>query len=352
MITAGRPNLGRTRPTLAQDPRWRDAAHFPACQTTGVRFEKGSAARAVFRCQRCGADTDAPPHTARAGATLCRDCFGKGVDRRPHDLNDLTGSEWARASRSVEQYPDIRSEKQRAHGASFPLSLARQQVQIFTKSGAVVLDPFVGVGTTLDACAQLGRLGIGLDLNRDFIAAAQADLDQHFSGGRQRLIHGDALRLDEYVAPDTVDFLLTSPPYGSLLNRVKGSFAYKWREHSTIDPTPNPAPYSDNPRDLGNLDYRGFLDALSRVLSASRQVLRANTYAVWVIKDFRALKDGVPYVNFHGHFIERAESAGFTLWDLRIYDQTKYRPLVCLGYPSGNFYLNIGHSYLVVLKRP
>ena len=75
-------------------------------------------------------------------------------------------------------------------------------------------------------------------------------------------------------------------------------------------------------------------------------------YAVWVVKDFRALGEGVPYVNLHGHLMERAERAGLTPWDVRIYDQTRYRPLVCLGYPSRRFYLNIGHSYLVVLRKP
>ena len=303
-------------------------------------------------CGRCGHETDAPPETARAAAGLCRECHGKRVDRRPHDLNDLSGREWAQASRSVEQYPDVRSQKQRAHGACFPLSLARQQIEVFTKRNEVVLDPFVGVGTTLDACAELRRRGIGVDLNRDFIDIAQADLDRHSFGNRQRLVHGDALRLRDYIKPESVDLLLTSPPYGSLLKNVREAFAYKWREHSTIDLVSNPAPYSDHPGDLGNLPYGDFLDALSRILVSSLTLLKPNAYSVWVVKDFRALKDRIPYVNFHGHFVDRAEAAGFTLWDIRIYDQTKFRPLVCLGYPSRNFYLNIGHSYVVVLKRP
>src|SRR5205823_5873399 len=128
--------------------------------------------------------------------------------------------------------------------------------------------------------------------------------------------------------------------------------AFKWQEHSTINSIPNPAPYSNHFADLGNMEYADFLDALSACLHELRRVQRQGSYAVWVLKDFRAVKEGIPYVNLHGHFIERAELAGFTLWDVRIYDQTTYRPLVCLGYPSSNFYLNIGHSYLVVLRNP
>lgn len=295
--------------------------------------------------------TDVRVPSSRAEKELCRDCFGKREDRRPHELNELTGSEWARASKSVVEYPDVRSEKQREHGASFPQSLATQQIEMYTRRGDVVLDPFVGVGTTLDACAELGRRGIGVELDARFAEMARGDLAAKEGGDLQQVIEGDALRLTEYLEPGSADFLLTSPPYGSLLKNVKGAFAYKWQDHSKLGMIRNPRPYSDRPNDLGNLDYAEFLDALALSLAETYVVLREDAYAVWVVKDFRAPKEGIPFVNFHGHFTDRAEAAGFTLWDIRIYDQTRFRPLVCLGYPSKNYYLNIGHSYLVVLRK-
>jgi DNA modification methylase len=304
-----------------------------------------------YRCERCDEPTNAPPGTGRFAAGLCSDCFGKGEDKRPRDLNELEGREWAQASKSVEQYPDTRSEKQRFHGASFPMSLALQQISIYTKPGQTVLDPFLGVGTTLDACSDLGRSGIGIELNEEFADIARRDLEGRVGGDQQDVIVGDACRLTENVKPESVDFVLTSPPYGSLLKNVKGAFANKWREHSMINPVANPRPYSSNPEDLGNLEYGPFLEAIQTCLTETFEVMKSNTYAVWVVKDFRAVKEGVPYVNFHGDIANRAEMAGFTLWDIRIYDQTKFRPLVCLGFPSRNFYLNIGHSYLIVLKK-
>ena len=310
------------------------------------------ARRVTFSCSRCQEPTDAFPETARLAERLCRACFGRAEDRRPRELNDLSGREWASASRSVEQYPDTRSEKQREHGASFPASLARQQIEIYTRRGELVLDPFVGVGTTLDVCHELGRRGVGVELNGRFARRARADLARRGAEGAQRVITGDARNLRRHLADDTVDFLLTSPPYGSLLKNVRGAFAYKWKEHSAIASVPNPRPYSAHPADLGNLEYQDYLGALSACLEATRAVLRAGACAVWVVKDFRAVREGIPYVNLHGHLIERAERAGFTLWDVRVYDQTRYRPLVCLGYPSRRFYLNIGHSYLVVLRKP
>ncbi len=307
--------------------------------------------RITYRCSRCHEPTDAFAETRRRARRLCRACFGKGEDRRPRELNDLSGREWALASRSVERYPDTRSEKQREHGACFPQSLARQQIAIYTRRDDLVLDPFVGVGTTLDACQELGRRGVGIELNERFAERARADLARRGAGRRQRVIVDDARHLRRHLDEESVDFLLTSPPYGSLLKSVKGAFAYKWKEHSAIASVANPRPYSAHPGDLGNLEHAAYLDALSTCLEASRAVLRGGAYAVWVVKDFRALRQGVPYVNLHGDLIERAERAGFTLWDLRVYDQTRHRPLVCLGFPSRHFYLNIGHSYLVVLRK-
>lgn len=308
--------------------------------------------RKRFLCGQCGAETTAAFGTERLEAELCRDCFGTRRFHRQRQLNDLSGSEWAQASRSVEQYPDTRSEKQRRHGASFPESLARQQIEIYSRRGEVVLDPFVGVGTTLDACAALGRRGIGVELNPEFVEMARNDLEGHPEGDSQRLIQGDALRLREYVEPGSVNMVLTSPPYASLLKTLTVDFADRWLEHNDLNIVARPKPYSDDPTDLGNMEYGPFLEAVFEVMAATREVLVPNSYSVWVVKDFRALKEGIPYVNLHGDLIRVAEKAGHRLWDIRIYDQTRFRPLVCLGYPSRNFYLNIGHSFLLVFKRP
>jgi DNA modification methylase len=322
-----------------------------SAQPEEVRGDVTITRKEMIRCTSCGETTDVRVPSERAAKHLCRECFGKGKDRRPRELNELTGREWAQASKSVTEYPDVRSEKQREHGAAFPMSLARQQIEIYTRLGETVLDPFAGVGTTLDACAELGRNGVGVELNPRFAELARQDLEERPGGQLQRVIEGDALRLTELVASDSCDFLLTSPPYGSLLKNVNGAFPYKWQDHSKLGMIRNPQPYSSHVSDLGNMEYSAFLDALELVLVQTLDVLRKDAYAVWVVKDFRASKERIPFVNFHAHFIHRAEAAGFILWDIRIYDQTRFRPLVCLGYPSRNFYLNIGHSYLVVLRK-
>lgn len=50
--------------------------------------------------------------------------------------------------------------------APFPLKLARHFVEVCSNPGDTVLDPFVGSGTTLHACAETGRVGIGIDVRQ------------------------------------------------------------------------------------------------------------------------------------------------------------------------------------------
>ena len=303
-----------------------------------------------FICQQCGADTEADVGSKRAQLLVCRDCYGKKADNRKNQLNDLTGSQWAKYSKSVETYPDTKSDKQREHGACFPKSLAKQQIEIYTKTDNVVFDPFVGVGTTVDAALELGRRAIGVELNPRF-ADLCIDSIRLEDRPRATIIQANANDMLDFLEPESVDFILTSPPYANLLRNVKGDFAYKWREQSDINPITNPRPYSNLDNDIGNMDYADGLDLLAQIMCKCFQVQKDNSYAVWIVKDFRNSKESIPYVNFHGDIIRIATEAGYTLWDIRIYDQTMFRPLVVLGYPSRNYYLNIGHSYILVFKK-
>lgn len=305
--------------------------------------------KARFICSKCGAETDAAISTERYKKSLCRDCFGKRKDNRANQLNDLSGSEWAKHSKSIESYPDTRTPNQKVHGACFPKSLARHQIEIYTKSGDVVLDPFMGVGTTMLAAHELGRRSIGIELNPKFAQMCRDEIAN--SKINAKIFEDDANNLLTHLPANSVDFILTSPPYANLLKTIKGDFAYKWREHSTIDPIKNPAPYSSSSHDIGNMEYSESLHAIASIMQKCFTVQKPNTYAVWVVKDFRDLKHKTPYINFHGDIICCAENSGYTLWDIRIYDQTSFRPLVCLGYPSRNYYLNIGHSYMLVFKK-
>jgi site-specific DNA-methyltransferase (adenine-specific) len=59
------------------------------------------------------------------------------------------------------------------HSATFPVALPAWFIQLFTKPGDVVLDPFVGSGTTAVAAKELKRHYIGIDISSDFCEIAR-----------------------------------------------------------------------------------------------------------------------------------------------------------------------------------
>lgn len=69
---------------------------------------------------------------------------------------------------------DIVQERDNPHPAPFPLALAKRCVQ--STQAKVVLDPFIGSGTTALACKAEARNFIGIELSPDYCAIANQRL--------------------------------------------------------------------------------------------------------------------------------------------------------------------------------
>ncbi len=72
----------------------------------------------------------------------------------------------------------------KGHAATFPVTLPAWFIRLFTKPGDVVLDPFVGSGTSGVAAKQLGRRYIGIDISADFCKIARGRIAQARVGQR------------------------------------------------------------------------------------------------------------------------------------------------------------------------
>lgn len=76
-------------------------------------------------------------------------------------------------------WTDIKGEStRRGHPAPFPVELAERLIRLFSFAGDVVLDPFVGTGTTTLAALNVGRNSIGTDCDPDFIRMAKERLQR------------------------------------------------------------------------------------------------------------------------------------------------------------------------------
>ncbi|PSN81788.1 site-specific DNA-methyltransferase [Candidatus Marsarchaeota G1 archaeon OSP_D] len=62
------------------------------------------------------------------------------------------------------------------HPAPFPLELPRRCIKLFSFVNDTVLDPFLGSGTTLIACALLNRRGIGVEIDEKYCEIAKERL--------------------------------------------------------------------------------------------------------------------------------------------------------------------------------
>ncbi|RKU28968.1 site-specific DNA-methyltransferase [Candidatus Poribacteria bacterium] len=60
-----------------------------------------------------------------------------------------------------------------------PMQLIEYLIKLFSKQGQVVLDPFLGSGTTAVACHYTGRSCIGIEINQDYVDIAKQRLKEH-----------------------------------------------------------------------------------------------------------------------------------------------------------------------------
>jgi site-specific DNA-methyltransferase (adenine-specific) len=68
------------------------------------------------------------------------------------------------------------SKKKTGHPAPFPVELPKRCIKLFSYVGDTVLDPFLGSGSSLIACLQTNRLGVGVEIDKEYCKLAKERL--------------------------------------------------------------------------------------------------------------------------------------------------------------------------------
>ena len=274
----------------------------------------------------------------------------KKVDPR-NALNDLNATEWMPETISVwnqrglgASHPDAAIE--RKHPAPFSFTDVSRLIRFFTKRGGVVLDPFVGVGSTLKACAVEGRNGIGFELNPKYADLARQRLrtevrDMWATTDDQDIRVGDARDLVRKLRENSLDFVVTSPPYWNILHKEDHK-AKQERIDKDLDTR-----YSDDPNDLGNIhQYEEFLNELARLLGECTRPLKPKKYMAVIVSDFR---DKSKFVMFHADIARELGAYGLELRGLTVLYQ-RHKRIFPYGYPYA-YVPNIHNQFIVLLQN-
>jgi DNA modification methylase len=243
--------------------------------------------------------------------------------------------------------PGPRDALKSQHPATFAEQDIIRLIRFFTKAGDWVLDPFLGSGSTLVACKQAGRNGLGIEVTHKWVRIAEqrlystpSFLDEPVSVEVQE---GDALSVLKELPNRRFSMVLTSPPYWGVLNKKADHKVKHERLRKGLATN-----YSNSKLDLGNVPtYEKFLSALKEILAECRRVLKPGGYAAFVVSDFR---DKDKFYLFHADIARTLERAKFQLAGITILVQDA-KTLYPYGMPHA-FVSNIHHQYVVVARKP
>lgn len=165
--------------------------------------------------------------------------------------------------------------------------LAELMVAWFGLEGGVAFDPFAGDTVFGYVCGSNGVTFKGIELREE-----QAILNQERCNkdGLPCVYYNDTSEnMDEYIEDESVDLIFSCPPYADL------------------------EVYSDDPRDLSNMDTSSFFEVYKRILQKTFSKLKDNRFAVIVMGEVRG-KNG-NYIGTIPKTIQIMEEAGYSYYN-------------------------------------
>ena len=293
--------------------------------------------------------------TIRESSVLYRTKLNVGYQRtcscKPTHINCMTPKQWLKSQLGVWQFNydgrDIRDKN--IHPATFPISLAKKVIELFTHEGELVLDPFVGSGTTLVAARDLSRNAVGFDLQKRYIDLCEQRLAQTtFLGeAKQIAIQDDARLIEKYFEPETISLIFTSPPYANLLNRARKNKSRRIRNNEQLGKIEQ---YSQDPRDLGTMELSQYTIAMGEIFESLLPFLRPKAHCVINVPDMWWENQRI---TIHVSLIEELRKRGYELRNIIIWDRTNLvNRIGIFGWPSNYITMGVTFEYLLDFWRP
>jgi len=265
----------------------------------------------------------------------------------------MTAKAWLKSQLGVWQFSyegrDIRNKS--VHPATFPISLAKKVIELFTHQGELVIDPFVGSGTTLVAAKDLNRNALGFDLQPRYAELCKQRLANSPSlflhHTKQMVINDDARNIAEYVDNESVSLIWTSPPYANLLNRERKNKSRRDRNNAQLGKIEQ---YSQDERDLGILDINAYAAAMGDIYACLLPLLKPKAHCVINVPDMWWENQRI---TIHVALIEVLRKRGYELRNIMIWDRTNIvNNIGIFGWPSNYITMGVTFEYLLDFWKP
>lgn len=203
----------------------------------------------------------------------------------------------------------------------FNPSLAQMILAAYCPKSAKIYDPFGGGGTRGYIATKMGHEYTGVELRKEEVDRIVSLFNKW--GIKFNLICADAIT---FVPNEKYDFIFSCPPYYNLET------------------------YSSLPNDLsGCSSYDVFLDNMTKVIANCYTVLKDNSFACFVVGNFRNKSSEL--CHFNGDLVNIAKKCGFILWDEIVYYGASKAALTRCGQFIANRKSVRMHEYIIILKK-
>lgn len=205
--------------------------------------------------------------------------------------------------------------------------IPRNLILRYSEENDIVLDPFLGSGTTLIETKLLKRKGIGIDINPDAIEITKSNLNFNINNEYNPILYNLDSRNLYKLKDNSIDLICAHPPYANIIK------------------------YSENIEgDLSLLDIDEFISEIYLVGQELYRVLKPKKYCAVLIGDTRRKQHIIPL----GFMVmEKFLDAGFILKEIIIKEQHNCRSSDYWYKKSIDYnFLLIAHEYLFVFRKP